>query len=143
MGVKKVFFDTNILFYAHDEDAGGKHEVAAAAVRSAWNQAVYPVISVQVLQEFLHNLRKKLQDIDKAIAVAEDYTAWPVIANDLSLFRSGTGIMRRYQISLWDAMIVAAANRAGVDELWTEDLNAGQIYGSVLAVNPFAATAAE
>ncbi len=33
-------------------------------------------------------------------------------------------------------MIVAAANRAKVDELWTEDLNNGQLYGSVRAVNP-------
>lgn len=44
--------------------------------------------------------------------------------------------MRDFRVSLWDAMIVAAANRGRADELWTEDLYPGQLYGSVVAVNP-------
>ncbi len=33
--------------------------------------------------------------------------------------------------------IIAAAERLGVKTLYTEDLNHGQAYGSVVAVNPF------
>ncbi|TIP29869.1 MAG: PIN domain-containing protein [Mesorhizobium sp.] len=33
--------------------------------------------------------------------------------------------------------IIAAAERLGVKALYTEDLNHGQAYGSVVAVNPF------
>ncbi|RWO24380.1 MAG: hypothetical protein EOS11_28090 [Mesorhizobium sp.] len=33
--------------------------------------------------------------------------------------------------------IIAAAERLGVNTLYTEDLNPGQAYGSVVAVNPF------
>jgi predicted nucleic acid-binding protein len=40
-------------------------------------------------------------------------------------------------LDFYDALIVAAAEYAGCDEVLTEDLNDGQIYGSVKAVNPF------
>ncbi|WP_245475942.1 hypothetical protein [Mesorhizobium sp. M7A.F.Ca.US.006.01.1.1] len=33
--------------------------------------------------------------------------------------------------------IIAAAERLGVKTLYTEDLNHGQAYGSVVAINPF------
>ena len=43
----------------------------------------------------------------------------------------------RYQISFWDALIVAAAETAGAQVLYTEDLNDGQRYGQVVVRNPF------
>lgn len=39
----------------------------------------------------------------------------------------------------WDGAIVAAAEVLEADTLYTEDLNDGQLYGRVRAVNPFAA----
>ena len=47
------------------------------------------------------------------------------------------GIEQRYRISFWDAMIVAAADRAGVETLSSEDFNHGQKFGRVQVVNPF------
>lgn len=43
----------------------------------------------------------------------------------------------RYQVSFWDAMILQRAARLGSPVIWSEDLNAGQWYGSVRVVNPF------
>lgn len=43
----------------------------------------------------------------------------------------------RYGISYWEGAIVAAAEALGAPILYTEDLNNGQAYGSVRAVNPF------
>jgi predicted nucleic acid-binding protein len=43
----------------------------------------------------------------------------------------------RHQISFWDALILAAAESGGAEVLYTEDLNDGQQYGTVLARNPF------
>ena len=31
-----TFVDTNILVYAHDVDAGSRHDVAAALLRQLW-----------------------------------------------------------------------------------------------------------
>ena len=46
-------------------------------------------------------------------------------------------IMKRWQHSLWDSMILAAAQSSGAKELITEDLSHGQQYGSVRVTNPF------
>lgn len=43
----------------------------------------------------------------------------------------------RYQISYWDAAIIAGAEALGARELYSEDLNDGKMYGSVRVVNPF------
>ncbi len=43
----------------------------------------------------------------------------------------------RWPISLWDALILAAARASGAAELITEDLNHGQDYGGVRVINPF------
>ncbi len=43
----------------------------------------------------------------------------------------------RHEISYWDGAIIAAAESLGASILYTEDLNHGQHYGSVRAVNPF------
>jgi len=31
-----VFVDTNILIYAHDMDAGSKHDVAVSIIKNIW-----------------------------------------------------------------------------------------------------------
>ncbi len=136
MKVKQIFLDTNILLYAYDNDAGEKHRIAAKLILSAWDGEFLPVISIQVLQEFLVNLLKKGVSENDAFAVVADYYTWRIVENNLNLFRKGLAVMNEYGLSLWDSMIVAAARQAGTEELWTEDLNTGQLYGSVKAVNP-------
>ena len=43
----------------------------------------------------------------------------------------------RYKITFWDALILAAAESGGAQVLFTDDLNHGQNYGSVMVRNPF------
>ena len=49
----------------------------------------------------------------------------------------GLEVQERNRISFWDAMIVRAAESAGCEVLYSEDLSHGQEYGGVLVVNPF------
>jgi predicted nucleic acid-binding protein len=46
-------------------------------------------------------------------------------------------LAREYRFSIWDSMMVAAAQRARCDVLFTEDLYHGQKIGSLTVVNPF------
>jgi predicted nucleic acid-binding protein len=55
----RTFVDTNVLIYAHDVDAGRKHEVAQAVLRDLWNERA-GVVSTQVLQEFYVNATRKI-----------------------------------------------------------------------------------
>lgn len=96
---------------------------------------------MQVLQEFYVNLvRRGRSATDDALLIA-DFSLWPVIDNTLAVFRLGLALQSRWKLSLWDAMIVAAAQTSGARELFTEDLNHGQDYDGVRAVNPFRASA--
>jgi predicted nucleic acid-binding protein len=91
---------------------------------------------VQVLQELFVNLQKRGVPCDEAEAAVEDYSCWRVVENTLPLLQDGIGEMRRWQLSFWDGLILAAARQAGATVLWTEDLNDGQDYGGIRAVNP-------
>ena len=65
------------------------------------------------------------------------FSQLPVISPDAQFVTRALDIRERYEIQFYDAMMVAAAERAGCDEFLTEDLNDGQMYGNVKAVNPF------
>ena len=56
---------------------------------------------------------------------------------DADLVVRGVDIRARYGIQYYDSLMVAAAERIGATEIWTEDLNDGQTYCGVKAVNPF------
>lgn len=133
------FLDTNILLYAYDQDAGSKREIAQRILERAWQNSVRAIISVQVLQEFHVNFIRKGGPPDELSQIIEDLSLWRVVDNNLELFGLGLSIHGKYQISLWDAMIVAAAKKSEADQLLTEDLNHGQDYGGVRIINPFEA----
>ena len=63
---------------------------------------------------------------------------YPVLPLTGELVLEAFALKERYRISYWDAAIVAAARSLGCKILYTEDLNAGQDYGGVVARNPFA-----
>ena len=132
-----VFVDTNILVYAHDRAAGRKHEIARNKIISLWEEPMPPVVSGQVLQELYVTLIRKHLAAKDVREFVTDYMQWRVIANDASLIREGISITERWKVSFWDGLILAAALRANVAEVWTEDLNEGQDYGGVRVVNPF------
>jgi predicted nucleic acid-binding protein len=44
----------------------------------------------------------------------------------------------RYSLSHWDSLLLAACEDAGVDTLYSEDLDDGMTYDAVTVVNPFA-----
>ena len=112
----RVFVDTNVLVYAHDRDAGERHERARALVRRLW-QDRSGVVSTQVLQEFYVNVRRKArQPISRPQAhrVLTDYLAWEVIVNDGDSILAAVDLESRYQLSFWDALIVVSNFRERV-----------------------------
>jgi len=56
---------------------------------------------------------------------------------DHVLVKAAVQVSRSSQRSYWDALIVASAAAGGCDRLLTEDLNDGQLIGSVRVQNPF------
>lgn len=133
------FVDTNILVYAEDRDAKAKHAAARDLVLKLWNERS-GVLSIQVLQELYVNITRKLKkplSSPKALEIVEEYLTWTVIENTGKLLTSAIELQQKAQLSFWDAMIVQAAIDGGCDTLYSEDLNAGQRFGTLVIVNPF------
>ena len=133
-----VFFDTNILLYADDADAGAKTRIARDLLRRSIAERT-GVVSTQVLQEFYVNARKKLQ-LDGAAARAriEVYLGLDVVTVTPALLLAAVDLNRLDSVSFWDALVIRAAEHAGCDTLFSEDLQAGRRFGPVRVVNPFA-----
>ena len=134
----KRFLDTNILVYAHDRAAGLKHDRARALVEDLWRTGS-GVVSTQVLQEFCVSVRRKSGRALEAAALREivaDYLTWEVVVNTGRSILEALEMEKRFRISFWDALVIHAAETAGADVLYTEDLSDGQTYGTVRAVNP-------
>jgi predicted nucleic acid-binding protein len=134
----RYFVDTNILVYAHDASAGVKHDRARALVEGLW-QSRAGVVSTQVLQELSVNVRKKAArplGLEATRELIADYLAWHVVVNDGEAVLPALNLEKRYRLSCGDALNLHAAQVAGVDVIYSEDLSDGQRYGDVRVVNP-------
>jgi len=135
----KTFVDTNILIYAHDEDAGRKHEVAKNVLQGLWGRRT-GVLSMQVLQEFYVNVTRKIASPlskDTARLVVNSYRTWCVETTPEEI-STAFRIEDEMRIGFWDALIVASAAKCGAVRILSEDLKAGQIIGGMRIENPFA-----
>lgn len=132
------FLDTNVLVYAVASDA----ELADKRYRAlALIESRDFAVSAQVLQEFYVTVTRKLTvplEPDEALSWVEQLEAFPCVEIDAGLVKIAAEISERYRTSYWDGAILAAAQRAGVDTVYSEDLNDRQRYGEVTVVNPFA-----
>jgi len=134
----KTFVDTNILIYAHDIDAGPRHETAKRLLRELWSERT-GLLSTQVLQEFYVNVTRKIPSPlpkTSARAVVNSYMSW-CIETALTDVSAAFRIEDESQLGFWDALVIASAARGGARRLLSEDLNPGQTVMGVLIENPF------
>jgi len=134
----EVFVDTNVLLYTIDEDPASESKRQRAqqlilSERWGW--------SVQVAPEFFVNATSpkrpfRLAAVD-AVALVDAWFALPTLELTPALFRSAVDVQKRFQLSYWDAAILAAAKQMGCHTVFSEDMNDGQDYDGVTVVNPF------
>ena len=133
----EIFLDANVLLYASSNAAEDKTKRERA---QALMIATPFALSAQVLQEYIANALRKKQlgisetNIHAMLELAATSTVLPV---SLELILTSVQIRRKFQVSHWDATIIAAAMELGCSTLYSEDLNHGQNYDGVRVVNPF------
>mgnify|MGYP001413849256 CR=1 FL=1 len=133
--MSKVFLDTNVLVDALDGDAGEKQTIARRLLRDV---ARTGVVSTQVLQEFYVVATRKLGVAPPlAKSVLHSLRRFETVTVTADLIEQAADCSVVHQVSFWDALIVVAAESARCSELWTEDLNPGQVLRGVNVVNPF------
>ncbi len=135
--IAECFLDTNILLYAASRNPAHRSKKIRAVELIEQMQFA---LSAQVLQEFYVNVTRKADFSmrpDIALEWIENFEEFACLSIDPGLVKTAAAISVRYGISYWDGAIVAAAEALGAPILYTEDLNHGQAYGSVRAINPF------
>lgn len=128
------FFDTNVLLYlaSGDEEKAGRVERLLAEGGA---------ISVQVLNELANVARRKmhLSWSETRAFVAPYRMLLAVVPLTLDVHEAGLEIADRYQLSVYDGMIVAAALAADCDTLLSQDMQHGLVvHGKLTILNPFA-----
>jgi predicted nucleic acid-binding protein len=132
------FVDTNVLVYAYDRGDPKKQRIARDLVRGGIAGKL--VISTQVLAEFAATLLHKVSpptNPDVVLRGLDALSAIRLVIPDADLIRRAIEARISYGLHYYDGMIIAAAERAGCERLWSEDFNTGQQYFGVTAENPF------
>lgn len=132
------FIDTNILVYANDSWDRKKQkiciELVSAALRSRRG-----VVSTQVLSEYANVALTKLGQSPRVVRrQLELLSTLHVVFQTPELIIRAVEVKDLYGLSFWDASIIAAAESAHCERIFSEDLNAGQIYCGVRMTNPLA-----
>ncbi|PWR24770.1 PIN domain-containing protein [Zavarzinia aquatilis] len=129
----KPFFDTNIIVYA--QQAGPKAERARALL------AAGGTISVQILNEFSNvAVRKRGRswgDVAEAVSDVLAVVA-PPMPLTLEMHEGARQLAATHRLSFHDALVVVAAQSAGCDVLYSEDLQNGRVFDGLRVVDPFA-----
>jgi predicted nucleic acid-binding protein len=133
------FVDTNILLYSLDLEPVHQHAKSAIAQEILTHTDL--ALSVQVLQEFYvqatHARRPDALPHDLAARLIQKWLRFRVQENTVAVLQSALALKERYQISYWDAAILAATKAARCHQLLSEDLNHGQDYDGITVINPF------
>jgi len=133
----KVFLDANVFVYSLDKRFPDKQRQAAELLRTVQDRGG-GVASTQVLQECYVAATVKL---GVSPLIVEDLIgklkALEIVLIDYGLIQEAIDCSIRNRLSFWDALIVVSAEKAACTELWTEDLNDGQVIRGVRIRNPF------
>lgn len=132
-----VFLDTNILVYASLDQDARKRSIANLLLDEALrNQR--GAVSLQVLREFANVLfRKSDCSATEVRRILTGFKRLPCVRESEETLYRGMEIKERYGIQFYDALIVASAEAAGCDTVYSEDMADGAVYGSVRVVDPF------
>jgi len=127
------FLDTNVLVYAFSLDPRAQRAEALLAQGGA--------VSVQGLNEFTNVARRKLgmswKEVREALAAIR-VLCKPVLPVDIDTHTDALDVAERYGYSIFDALTIATALRAGCDVFYSEDMGERtRIGGRLQIVNPF------
>jgi len=133
-----IFVDSNVFLYALDKTVSEKQKTARKIVAEAFGARTQYRISAQVLAEFASvSVRKLKISTPLLLEFLSEMGKISHTGVDNALVCRAAEIQGIYGIQFYDAQIIAAAERLGCSSILTEDLNNGQMYCGITAVNPF------
>lgn len=133
-----VFFDSNVLLYAHQFPANAKTQTAALWLKHV---TLYSSgrTNLQLLNEVSNVLLKKRRDLsnEQIWAVVDDLAFLgdkPIGWEEIILARS---LRMSTHYSWWDCLLLASAIELGCSHFLSEDLQDGHEFAGLTVINPF------
>jgi|HubBroStandDraft_4_1064222.scaffolds.fasta_scaffold248120_2 predicted nucleic acid-binding protein len=139
----RYFVDSNLPLYCVDPADSRKRARATEWMDALW-AAGAGCLSWQVLHEFYWNAVRKMRlEPARAREMVEDLTHWKPVDTTLGLVQQAWHWTDSAQLTYWDALILAAAQRAGARYLLSEDFQPNRYYDEILVLNPFEHSASD
>lgn len=135
MSAKPFFLDTNILIYANTNQDEAKKTLAQRLITSG-----EVMTSTQTLNEFCNVLRRKFpQKFIEVEAILQDIQMdVDVVPLTASITHQAVAISKRYLLSFYDSLILAAASEYDCSAVLSEDLQNGfKLDTDLVIINPF------
>ncbi len=132
------FLDSNILIYAFDTGEPRKRAQSRALIESLPAEAI--VLSAQVVNEFYFAVTRKLSrkvPAADAEAAVRGLSGFRILPLDYRLSMAAMELVRKHQLSIWDALILESALEGRCSTLFSEDFQHGRTYGTLKVSNPF------
>jgi predicted nucleic acid-binding protein len=129
--------DTNVLVYAKDPRDPRKQAIAGSLVRDLdagillWQVACEFFAASRKLESFGYSLQEAWQDLEELRSV------WETVLPTWNIQAHAQLLVRRYSISYWDALLLSACREAGIERLYSEDLDTHNGIDGIEIVNPF------
>lgn len=138
MSAQRIFVDTNVFVYALDKTDPAKRAMAMELIDTHRDDIV---VSTQVLVELWAVCNRKLGlDAKTSRRMVDAVGAFRVVDTDRDLVLAAADLSASDRLSIFDSLIVRAAQRAGCERLMTEDLQTGRLFDVLLVENPFASS---
>ncbi len=135
--------DANVLVYLIDEHDSTKQARATTLLDQLAEEETETTLLWQVAVEFVSCLRRWETEgrIDRTMVweqVKHLEATFTCVMPSPSILYASLDLSSRYSLSHWDSLLLATCVDAGVDRLYSEDLDAGMTYDTVTVINPFA-----
>lgn len=130
--------DTNVLIYVHDPRDPQKQAKATALVQSLpdgvllWQVACEYLAASRKLEAYGYRPDDAWEDIEDLRSV------WTCVLPNWSMFDRARTLTKKFSLSFWDALILAACLENGVKRFYSEDFDAYRNVNGLELVNPFA-----
>jgi predicted nucleic acid-binding protein len=130
-----IAVDTNVLVYAVDQLDPVRH-AKAVQLLGQLHSGGHTVLLWQVAAELLAKLRqwenrKRINTQEVEGYLQHFLSMFPLVFPSERVFQQSIELGRKYSLSHWDAMVLAACLDAAVDTLHSEDLTHAAVYETV------------
>lgn len=137
-----IAIDTNILIYCLDRTDSVKRTKAKAVVRKLASGSDDAILMWQVAGELIRQIQywrvnNKISDSAPQKYLQLFRRMFRLIMPTAQSIEVAIDLSKRYSLSHWDSMLLAACLEAQVDTLYTEDMGSPTDIAGIRLVNPF------